>query len=246
MSVDIGERIRALRTARGLSQEEVARRTGIGLKSYGDLERGRTKDPHYSTLRGVARALEVRVEELLEAEETTLAGKAEAPLPPGAQENKVGGAMDPGTAAATIRALITTVEGLAAAWNRDVELYEQHERDLRPYRTMEMGSTVVVLYQQFWGALEALQRDAQQHGHSPDISTWDPRSRELLLQSGSSIRALAELYDVIDRGAAEPGTDRDDLRAIRKEFDASVPVALTSDPEWPTALEKARTAVGLA
>jgi transcriptional regulator with XRE-family HTH domain len=66
MSVDIGERIRSLRTARGLSQEEVARRTGIGLKSYGDLERGRTKDPHYSTLRGVARALNVRVEELLE------------------------------------------------------------------------------------------------------------------------------------------------------------------------------------
>jgi transcriptional regulator with XRE-family HTH domain len=71
MSVDIGERIRALRTARGLSQEEVARRTGIGLKSYGDLERGRTKDPHYSTLRGVARALEVRVEELLEEDPAT-------------------------------------------------------------------------------------------------------------------------------------------------------------------------------
>jgi transcriptional regulator with XRE-family HTH domain len=66
MSVDIGARIRSLRTARGLSQEEVARRTGIGLKSYGDLERGRTKDPHYSTLRGVARALGVRVEELIE------------------------------------------------------------------------------------------------------------------------------------------------------------------------------------
>jgi transcriptional regulator with XRE-family HTH domain len=66
MSVDIGARIRSLRTARGLSQEEVARRTGIGLKSYGDLERGRTRDPHYSTLRGVARALGVRVEELLE------------------------------------------------------------------------------------------------------------------------------------------------------------------------------------
>ena len=66
MSVDIGERIRSLRTARGLSQEEVARRTRIGLKSYGDLERGRTKDPHYSTLRGVARALGVRVEELIE------------------------------------------------------------------------------------------------------------------------------------------------------------------------------------
>jgi transcriptional regulator with XRE-family HTH domain len=73
MSVDIGERIRSLRTARGLSQEEVARRTGIGLKSYGDLERGHTRDPHYSTLRGVARALGVRVEELIEEPAVPLA-----------------------------------------------------------------------------------------------------------------------------------------------------------------------------
>src|SRR5688500_18157681 len=88
MSVDIGERIRSLRTARGLSQEEVARRTGIGLKSYGDLERGRTRDPHYSTLRGVARALGVRVEELLE--EPALAGKAEASQETGHTEAEVG------------------------------------------------------------------------------------------------------------------------------------------------------------
>jgi len=82
--------------ARGLSQEEVARRTGIGLKSYGDLERGRTKDPHYSTLRGVARALEVRVEDLLE--EPALAGtpgKAEDPTPPSGPKAVTGSARIP-------------------------------------------------------------------------------------------------------------------------------------------------------
>jgi transcriptional regulator with XRE-family HTH domain len=66
MFTGIGERLRKLRHERGLSQEEVARRTGIGLKSYGDLERGKATDPHYSTLRGIARALEVTVEELVE------------------------------------------------------------------------------------------------------------------------------------------------------------------------------------
>jgi len=66
MSTGIGERLRRLRHERGLSQEDVARRTGIGLKSYGDLERGKATDPHYSTLRGIARALEVTVEELVE------------------------------------------------------------------------------------------------------------------------------------------------------------------------------------
>jgi transcriptional regulator with XRE-family HTH domain len=88
MSVNIGERVRSLRTARGLSQEEVARRTGIGLKSYGDLERGRTRDPHYSTLRGVARALEVRVEDLLE-EPVPLADAPSSSGPPRVSKEKL-------------------------------------------------------------------------------------------------------------------------------------------------------------
>jgi transcriptional regulator with XRE-family HTH domain len=101
MSVDIGERIRSLRTARGLSQEEVARRTGIGLKSYGDLERRRTRDPHYSTLRGVARALNVRVEELLEEpvpldEAPREAGPAKPPEEPTPTQVLSGGGIQSG------------------------------------------------------------------------------------------------------------------------------------------------------
>lgn len=65
MSIALGERLRSLRKARGLSQEDVARRTGIGLKAYGDLERGRTSDPHYSTLEGAAHALGITVAELV-------------------------------------------------------------------------------------------------------------------------------------------------------------------------------------
>jgi transcriptional regulator with XRE-family HTH domain len=65
MSAEIGRRIRTLRKERGLSQEDVARRTEIGIKAYGDLERGRTQDPHYSTLLGIARALDVPVEDLI-------------------------------------------------------------------------------------------------------------------------------------------------------------------------------------
>jgi len=76
MSVGIGERIRALRTERGLSQEEVARRTGVSLGSYGDIERGVTTDPHYSTLRGISHALGVPIERLLQEEPAPL---AEAP-----------------------------------------------------------------------------------------------------------------------------------------------------------------------
>src|SRR5215211_6765490 len=72
MSVGIGERIRALRTERGLSQEEVARRTGVSLGSYGDIERGVTTDPHYSTLRGISHALGVPIERLVQEEPVPL------------------------------------------------------------------------------------------------------------------------------------------------------------------------------
>jgi transcriptional regulator with XRE-family HTH domain len=81
MSTTLGERLRILRKARGLSQEAVARRAEIGLRAYGDLERGRASDPHYSTLEGIAYALNTTVAELVSEEpEPVLAGpKAEAP-----------------------------------------------------------------------------------------------------------------------------------------------------------------------
>src|SRR5215207_781297 len=118
MSVVIGERIRALRTERGLSQEEVARRTGVSLGSYGDIERGVTTDPHYSTLRGIARALGVPIEKLLQ-EEPALAGKAEAPQETGQSE-------------------VETFEEMMARERRgdltDAAIITEYERFVREYR----------------------------------------------------------------------------------------------------------------
>ena len=80
MSTTLGERLRILRKARGLSQEAVARRAEIGLRAYGDLERGRASDPHYSTLEGIAYALNTTVAELVSEEpELVGTGKGEAP-----------------------------------------------------------------------------------------------------------------------------------------------------------------------
>jgi transcriptional regulator with XRE-family HTH domain len=79
MSTTLGERLRILRKARGLSQEAVARRAEIGLRAYGDLERGRASDPHYSTLEGIAYALNTTVAELVSEEpELVGTGKGEA------------------------------------------------------------------------------------------------------------------------------------------------------------------------
>ena len=76
MSTDLSNRLRSLRTERGLSQEAVARRADIGLRAYGDLERGRASDPHYSTLEGVAQALGTTVAELVGEEAAVPLAKA--------------------------------------------------------------------------------------------------------------------------------------------------------------------------
>jgi transcriptional regulator with XRE-family HTH domain len=75
--VSIGDKVRATRKAAGISQEEVARRAGVSLNVINRLERGVILDPHYSTLRGIASALGVPLEDLVR--EPALAGKAEAP-----------------------------------------------------------------------------------------------------------------------------------------------------------------------
>jgi transcriptional regulator with XRE-family HTH domain len=64
--LEIGERIRAARKAAGMTQEEVARRTNLTLKAFGELERGDVRDPHISSLASIARALGVGVMDLLE------------------------------------------------------------------------------------------------------------------------------------------------------------------------------------
>ncbi len=63
--MDIGSRVRTARKAKGLTQEELARRAGINLNVVGLLERGATLDPHVSNLRNIAHALGMQTGELL-------------------------------------------------------------------------------------------------------------------------------------------------------------------------------------
>jgi transcriptional regulator with XRE-family HTH domain len=69
MSVALSERLRRLRKERRLSQEAVARRADIGLRAYGELERGIATDPHLTTLEGIANAFGMAVTELVGEEE---------------------------------------------------------------------------------------------------------------------------------------------------------------------------------
>ena len=69
MDVSIGARIKAARTAAGMTQMDVARRTDLSLQAVGDIERGIVRDPHISSLRQIAYALGVPIEMLVKEEE---------------------------------------------------------------------------------------------------------------------------------------------------------------------------------
>lgn len=43
---NLGDHIRGVRKTQGLTQEAVARRAGITLKAFGELERDEVQDPH--------------------------------------------------------------------------------------------------------------------------------------------------------------------------------------------------------
>ena len=68
MDVSIGASIKAARTAAGMTQMDVARRTDLSLQAVGDIERGIVRDPHISSLRQIAYALGVPVEMLVKEE----------------------------------------------------------------------------------------------------------------------------------------------------------------------------------
>jgi transcriptional regulator with XRE-family HTH domain len=59
----LGERIQALRTKRGLTQQKLAEKTGLSRGFLARLERGR-HDPAATTLAKIARALRVPISSL--------------------------------------------------------------------------------------------------------------------------------------------------------------------------------------
>lgn len=74
--MDLGERIRATREARGLKQADVARAIGIQPQSLWRIEAGEVKDPGVSVVGDIAQQLGVTVDFLLRGEEDLPPAKA--------------------------------------------------------------------------------------------------------------------------------------------------------------------------
>jgi transcriptional regulator with XRE-family HTH domain len=58
------DRLKALRTAKGLSQAGLARATGLSVSLVAQLEQGLTADPKLSTLKALAAALGCTLDDL--------------------------------------------------------------------------------------------------------------------------------------------------------------------------------------
>jgi XRE family transcriptional regulator, regulator of sulfur utilization len=73
LAVAVGEQVRALRRERGLSMDEVARRSGLGKGTLSELETGR-RNPTLETLFALTTALGVPISAALPAPETASEG----------------------------------------------------------------------------------------------------------------------------------------------------------------------------
>jgi transcriptional regulator with XRE-family HTH domain len=60
---ELGERIRIIRKANGLTQEELGEKAGLSYKFVGEIERGQV-NPSLDTLVAIAKALDSDVEDL--------------------------------------------------------------------------------------------------------------------------------------------------------------------------------------
>ena len=63
----LGERIRKFRIKKGLSQERLARLADVSYNTIVKIESGASNNPTIQTLSGIAKVLEVTIDELLRA-----------------------------------------------------------------------------------------------------------------------------------------------------------------------------------
>ncbi|MBM4386168.1 MAG: helix-turn-helix transcriptional regulator [Deltaproteobacteria bacterium] len=63
----LGERVRFLRKASGMSQKELGERAAINYKYIGEIERG-TKNPSFEVMLKISKALKVEITDLLTSE----------------------------------------------------------------------------------------------------------------------------------------------------------------------------------
>jgi len=78
-TLPFAELLRRYRRAAGLTQEELAERTGLGVRSISDLERGVSRSPHKDTVALLAEALQLTSDERAAFADAARGGRAPSP-----------------------------------------------------------------------------------------------------------------------------------------------------------------------
>jgi DNA-binding XRE family transcriptional regulator len=63
---EVGDRLKRIRRRAMLTQGQLATNSGVGITTINRIEKGRVEDPHFSTLRKLARACGADPAELIE------------------------------------------------------------------------------------------------------------------------------------------------------------------------------------
>jgi transcriptional regulator with XRE-family HTH domain len=190
--MQIGEHVRAARKRAGLSQEALARQADMSVSAITTIELGTRADPHYSSLRKIADALDVSVAELVG--EQVPAGKAER-------------AVDEGTGRRDITLLddLSIVEWLrerGIVWGTMTDAgFVERVRGLDPHEVDEEGMPAAVMQ---------VGRDLTREQDAALDLLWSPKKYRSL---GERLAVMAYLP------AAEQKQRRyDQLRRLRKEL----------------------------
>ena len=177
--MSIGERVRTRRKALHLSQEAVARRAGVSLNQVNRLERGEIVDPHFSTLAGLAAALDMQISELVEEPAVPL-GKVRAAPDFLAQVPSAARRTDYLEKAAGI------LEGYVRRWDAELECLT--EKDVYPYGK---GIETDYLNQ---GITKALQKGLMPYA----VWVTKERSEEVSARELASARRLIDAVKSMD------------------------------------------------
>jgi transcriptional regulator with XRE-family HTH domain len=76
------DQLKRLRTAADLTQQDLAMKAGLSISSVVQIERGIIPDPRGSTLKALARALGVSMDELYDDDQGEAPPAAAPPAPP--------------------------------------------------------------------------------------------------------------------------------------------------------------------
>ncbi|MBF6326751.1 helix-turn-helix domain-containing protein [Nocardia cyriacigeorgica] len=183
MTADLGDRVASVRKRRGLSQQELARVSGISLSLIKKLEQGARNDVRLETLRALAVALRVRTSVLQNGHRDTEWADDETADLWGPVRRALAGQADPLDEQPTVEGVQSAYDGLRPALGahryrdvaeqlpallRDADALDDHEGRAIRSRILGMTGWLLVQNRQFDTAKEALDSAIDQ---APDRGT---------------------------------------------------------------------------